>query len=335
MAATAGKSTAFNIVIVAQQGRLMYEALLFAASLRAMDPGFSGRLLVAEPQPGPKWEGDPRIRNDAVRELLTGEYGAEIIPFRNNHFGQSYPYGNKIEALLSLPEGEPFVFFDSDTLVLGPVSQVPFDFDRPCASLRVEGTWPQPQLYRAGYGEIWKSLYDRFGLDYESSLDLSQPDEYWRRYLYFNAGWFFYRCPRAFGRRFLDYAVEIRRNPGEALAAQSLDPWLDQVALPLVIHSFGGGRRTIPEGLLDGEITCHYRAFPLLYARESDRVVEVLERVAAPNRLKKVLKQYEPMRRFIYQNRGRKVRALFDRSALPRHEKMLRNRIRKAGFWMR
>ncbi|MGB5556437.1 MAG: hypothetical protein WBN04_00325, partial [Paracoccaceae bacterium] len=132
-----------------------------------------------------------------------------------------------------------------------------------------------------------------------------------------------------------DYALEIRADPGEALAAQTLDPWLDQVALPLVVHSFGGGRQTIPAGLLDGAVTCHYRTLPLLYARESDAVVQVLEEVAAPNKIKKVLKQYEPIKRMVFQNRGAKVRALFDRDDLPRREQVIRNRIKKAGFWMR
>ncbi len=329
------KPTDFNIVIVGQNGRLMYEALLFAASRHHSDPGFSGRLFVAEPSQGPRWHNNPTMRNDAVLDLLTGEYGAEILPFENQHFGQNYPYGNKIEALLALPKDEPFIFFDTDTLVTGALSSVPFNFDRPSASVRVEGTWPKPELYGPGYAGIWKSLYERFGLDFESSLDMSQPDEFWARYLYFNAGWFFYRCPHEFGQRFLDYALEIRNDPGEALAAQTLDPWLDQVALPLVIHSFGGGRDTIPAGLLDGEITCHYRTFPLLYARESEHTIEVLKSVTAPNKLKKVLKEYDPLKRVVYQERGLKVRALFDQEHLPKREQMIRNQIKKAGHWMR
>ncbi len=234
-----------------------------------------------------------------------------------------------------LPEGEPFVFFDTDTLITDELTEVPFDFDRPTASLKREGTWPQIELYGPGYTETWKSLYDAFDLDFESSLDLMQPEEYWRRYLYFNAGFFFFRCPKAFGERFLSYALKIRDDPPEALVCQSLDPWLDQVALPLVIHSFGGGRDTLPEGYLDGKTSCHYRVFPLLYARESDRVVEVLEAVSAPNKIKKLLKQYEPIKRMVYQNRGQKVRDMFDRAHLPRKEQAIRNRIKKAGFWMR
>jgi len=324
----------FNIVIVGQRGRLQYEALILAASLRAMSPRFAGRLFVAEPQPGPLWPGDPRISGEEIRARLA-ELGAETLPFESRHFGQAYPYGNKIEALLALPEGAPFLFLDTDTLITGEISDVPFDFDRPTASLRRTGTWPEPELYGPGYTAIWKSLYDRFGLDFESSLDPGQPDEYWKRYLYFNAGFFFYRCPRVFGQRFLDYALSIRDDPPPELICQSLDPWLDQVALPLVIHALGGGRDTLPEGLLDGSVTCHYRALPLLYARESDRVVAVLEEVCAPNRLKKVLKEHDAIKRMIYQGRGHKVRALFDRDNLPRREQAIRNTIKRNGFWMR
>ena len=302
----ARKATPFNVMIVGQNGRLQYEAALFVASFRAANPNFPGRLFVAEPQPGPRWSKDPRIGDTAVRTLLT-EHGAEIIPFENKYFGEHYPYGNKIEALKALPRGEPFIFFDTDTLITGDLTKVPFDFDRPSASLRVEGTWPKIELYGPGYTATWKSLYDRFNLDFESSLDTNHPDEYWRRYLYFNAGFFYYRCPHEFGQRFTDYAVTIRNAPPAELVCQTLDPWLDQVALPLVIHSFGGGRDALEPGWLDGKTSCHYRILPLLYAREHQTVVNTLEAVSAPNKIKKVLKTYEPMRRMIYQGKGAKA----------------------------
>ena len=334
MAEKTAKRQNFNVFIVGQNGRLQYEAVMFVASLRHCDPDFKGRLFVAEPQPGPKWSTDPRIDNDETRDLLES-LGAEIIPFDSQHFGQDYAYGNKIEALMALPKGEPFVFFDTDTLIIGPLSNVEFDFDRPSASMRREGTWPVQELYGPGYTEIWKSLYNRFGLDFDSSLDLSQPDEYWQRYLYFNAGWFFYRCPHEFGERFAKYALEIRDNAPDPLICQPMKPWLDQIALPLVIHSFDGGRPGPELDGLDGDISCHYRLLPLLYAQESDRVVDVLETVTSPNKIKKVVKQYDPVKRMIFQRRGQKVRAMFDRENLPNMERKIRNQIKRAGFWMR
>lgn len=333
MAAKTSSGQSFDILIIGQGGRLQYEAVLLAASLRASAPEFDGTLYVGEPQPGALWRRDPRM-NGAARALL-GELGATILPFENRHFGESYTYGNKIEALSALPPDRPFLFLDTDTLITGDLASVPFDFDRPSASMRRTGTWPEEDLYWPGYTATWKSLYDRFGLDFESSLDHSQPDDYWQRYLYFNAGWFFFRSGPEFGERFAGYALDIRDNPPEEIRLQSLDPWLDQVALPLVIHSFGGGRPGPELSGLDGDVTCHWRTMPLLFARESDRAVEVARTVSAPNRIKKFLKGHEPFLRFLYQNKGHKARAMFDRSDLPRREQAIRNRLRNEGLWLR
>jgi hypothetical protein len=323
----------FNIMIVAQAGRLQYEALILAASLRATSPGFTGRLIVAEPQPGPLWPEDPRV-TPPLRAALE-DLGAEITPFESRHFGARYPYGNKIEGLAALPPGEPFLFLDSDTLILSDIGAVPFDFARPTASMRREGTWPVEDLYWPGYAAVWGSLYGRFGLDFAASLDPAQPDEYWKRYLYFNAGWFLGADPAAFGARFTDWAVAVRSDPPPELVLQPLDPWLDQVVLPLVIHSLGGGRPGPELAGMDGDVTCHYRTLPLLYARESDRAVAVLEEVTAPNKVKKLLKEYPAIRKMIYQGGGQAARALFDRSALPRQEQAIRNRLRAEGLWVR
>ena len=322
-----------NVFAITQAGPLEFEAIIFAATFRAADPDFSGRLIFGEPQPGPLWVSDPRI-STPVRDLLTS-LGAEILPFENRHFGQSYPHGNKIEGLACLPANQPFIFFDTDTLFTGPLSDAKIDFARPSASMRRTGTWPQPELYGPGYAGIWKSLYDKFGLEFAPTLDLSQPDEHWERYLYFNAGWFFHDDPAAFGQRFTEYALAIRDDAPDALACQELDPWLDQVALPLVIHSLSGGRPGPDLAGLDGDISCHYRMLGLLYARENDRVIEALETAVAPNKIKKVLKNWDAAKRLIYQGKGATLRQLFDRDDLPVREQALRNAIKREGLWLR
>ncbi len=316
----------FTLFAVVQNGRLAYEALLLAASLARSNPDLT--LTLAEPQPGPLWEDDPRIDAD-IRAMLL-ELGAKIVPFESKVFGASYPHGNKIEALSVLPKGKPFLFLDTDTLVLGDLAGVPFDFDRPTASLRREGTWPKGE----NIGAVWRSLYDRFGLDFESSLDLSYPGDDWRRYLYFNAGFFFGRDPVAFGALFLEMAKSVRDDPPKALDGQKLTPWLDQIVLPLVIHKLGGGRDTLPDGLMDGKVTCHYRTLSLLYAREGAEVVSVLEELAAPNRIKKLLKPYEPARKLIYQGGGEAIGHLFA-SGVSGDEMEVRKRLKAAGLWFR
>lgn len=324
----------FDILIVAQGGGIDREAAILAASLRHHAPGFRGRLVVAEPQPGGAWEGaDPRMSAPA-RAALTA-LGAEIRPLHADTFGRSYPHGNKIEALALLDPGRPFLFLDSDTLVTGDLDAVAFDFSRPSASMRREGSWPLPPPYRHGYDSIWRSLYDRFGLDMDGSLDLSQPEDHWERFLYFNAGWFFGADPAEFHRRFRDWAVAVRDDPGEALACQSLDPWLDQVVLPLVIHSFGGGRPGPELAGLDGEITWHWRNLSLLYAQAPDPAVAAFETIAALPEIAPLLAGWEAAERLIADGEGRRlVRPIGAAHPALAPERALRKRLRRADLWL-
>lgn len=58
----------FDVLIVAQGGGIDREAAMLAASLRLNAPGFRGRLIVAEPQPGGAWDGtDPRMSPPRAR----------------------------------------------------------------------------------------------------------------------------------------------------------------------------------------------------------------------------------------------------------------------------
>ena len=145
----------FNILAIGQAGRLEHEAILLAASLRLADPDFPGTLFIAEPQPGPKWHEDPRM-SDRTRKTLTN-LGAQILPLETRVFGSDYPHGNKIEALAALPDA-PFLFLDTDTLITGPLSAIPFDFSRPSASFRRENTWPKVELYGPTLHETWAAL---------------------------------------------------------------------------------------------------------------------------------------------------------------------------------
>ncbi|WP_179379857.1 hypothetical protein [Jannaschia marina] len=327
----------FNILIVGQKGRLAHEACLFAATLREISPKWSGRLIVGEPEPGERWPDDPRIPEGPQRDLL-GRLGAEIVPFRNWHFGAYYPNGNKIEGLTALPDG-PFVFFDTDTVITGELADVEIDFARPAASMKREATWPTVEIYGPGYNEIWGALHARRGGRLEDTLDTRWPDEYWRRYLYFNAGWFFGDDPKRFHGAFRDAALMIRDDPPEEIATQTLEPWLDQAALPLAVHELGGGRPGdrggIADGIFDGSHSFHYRFLPLMYATAPDHVIAAVEAATAPNKVKKVLKDYEPFKRFLYQPKGAKARALFDRDDLPRKEQAIRNRLKREGLWIR
>ena len=124
-----------NILCIVQGGRLQYEALLFMASFRKFHDDAKFKVFLAEPQPGDLWDFDPRVTDGPTRDMLES-LGAKIVPFQSKTFGSTYPNGNKIEALALLPEGEPFIFFDTDTLFTGPLDKVRFNFDKPSASSR-------------------------------------------------------------------------------------------------------------------------------------------------------------------------------------------------------
>lgn len=166
---------------------------------------------MATPEANELWPQGPSLQSGPLYDLLT-QQGVTFIRFENREFGLAYPYGNKIEALEALSVGEPFVFFDSDTLMTGNLAEVPFDFHHPSGSLRREATWPKVIAGGPDCHAIWKSLYDRFGLNFATSLNPKHPMSDWRHYLYFNAGFFYYRCPKIFGQLFSEYAVEIRNN---------------------------------------------------------------------------------------------------------------------------
>lgn len=235
-------------MLVGQNGRLEFEVILFLASLRANSPKFAGQVFIAEPRFNQAWTNNPMIRSQHTRNLIA-ELGAEFIAFDNKVFGESYPYGNKIECLTAIPNDKPFLFFDSDTLILDELCDVPFDFSRPTASLRRTATWPQPLGPGHHYSDIWKDCYDICGIDYPSSLDKQFSAQDWRRYLYFNASFFFHENPTKFGARFLEFAQRIKTSTRPRITRQSLDPWLDQVVLPMVIHSFGGGQTHACSGM--------------------------------------------------------------------------------------
>ena len=326
--------TSPTILIVAQNGRLTYEAVLFAVSLRASSPEYVGKLVIAEPTPGPLWSNNPGIVDDAARELLI-ELGAEVRGFEAQHFGEAYPIGNKVEALSVLEPQSPFIFFDTDTVITGPINEIQFDPDYPSASMARSATWPDPPLYGPSYQEIWQSIYDRFGVDMTPTLDKTRAEDDWERYLYFNAGWFVANDPEPLHAKLIDVMTGLRDAPHAEIASQALFPWLDQIALPLAIAEMGGGRPGFNLADLDGTTSYHWRALPLYYARASDAQVEFLEEITRPNKIKRVLKSYEPFRKFLYQGRGARARNLFDQNNLPQNEETIRKRLKRARLWMR
>jgi hypothetical protein len=86
---------------------------------------------------------------------------------------------------------------------------------------------------------------------------------------------------------------------------------------------------------LDGKISTHYRYLALFFATAPDEKIEFLMSLVGDNKVKKILKDYEPFKKFIFQNAGKKARTLFDQTALPASERMIRKRLKNHKLWFR
>jgi hypothetical protein len=98
---------------------------------------------------------------------------------------------------------------------------------------------------------------------------------------------------------------------------------------------WGGGRHTLARGWLDAKTSCHYRRIPLLYAREDDRVIKTLEKLANQAHIRARLSQHPAFQRMIYQKQGRRLRGMIDRSHQPTSEVALYNKLKALGYWIR
>ncbi|MCP4636031.1 MAG: hypothetical protein GY848_06115, partial [Methyloversatilis sp.] len=60
-----------------------------------------------------------------------------------------------------------------------------------------------------------------------------------------------------------------------------------------------------------------------------------LEDAVAAREVKRVLREWEPARKLIYQDKGRqKVRPIFADRPTPAPEKMIRNQLKARGWWL-
>jgi hypothetical protein len=57
--------------------------------------------------------------------------------------------------------------------------------------------------------------------------------------------------------------------------------------------------------------------------------------VSAPNRIKKVLKAYEPMKRMIFQGKGARRGRCSTATTCPAREQAIRNTLKREKLWLR
>jgi hypothetical protein len=294
-------AASFDIMIVGQKGRLEAEAALFAASLRAADPGFAGRLFVAEPSPdrsGPPtraWKTTPAPSSPPSGPRScpsTAATSARPIPTATRPRASRPPRRPPLRLLRHRHAGDR------------PALRHPLRLRPP---LRLDGADEHLARDRALRPRLHRHVARALRPLRARLRQLPRPLPA-RRVLaplpLLQRGLVLRPLPPPLRRApDRDDGGDPRRPP-PALVCQPLYPWLDQIALPLVIHEAGGGR---PGPGTRRPSTARPRATTARCRSSTpppDDRIAFLEEIAGQNRVKKVLKRHDPFRRMIYQGKG-------------------------------
>jgi hypothetical protein len=301
------ESTVLNIVVVAQAGRIGYQALLCAASIRAFHAADQTRILVCMPQNSPRWEKDPAIRD---AELLRGfrRYDCELAEFDNSDFGSSYPHANKFYSIARVPTGEPFLFLDSDSVLTAPIEAGDLSPDRP-ALKRGGGSWPVAGEDGRSIGEVWRSVYAFFGIDPAPWRDPDRGDDEHQCYPYYNGGIVYHADAQAFAALWLEMALRLWRERPAAIAGQPIKPWLDQIVLPVVLARLGVTAEREPDPI--HKTVVHYH-FPFYLQVRHARAAELFEKLTGDPTLAATLRADQGFRYYMSDEGRGLVRGLHD-----------------------
>ncbi len=247
----------FCFVFVCQAGELEIKSLLLAASLRQYVQG-DYELVAALPQPVARW-GTLSTTTTALLQQLD----IRTVPITNN-IDENYPIANKIACLGIATPAEKIIFLDSDILCLQPIilnNYFSADFNAKPADLATFGKNPQ----------LWQKVYQLFQLPLPAWQTLSTVS---RELMlpYFNAGVIAIKN----NPKFANTWEECCRIIDADTSISHKRPWLDQIALPVVItrlnltHYCLDERFNYPahlKPLSKNTFFCHYH-YPVVIRRE-------------------------------------------------------------------
>lgn len=165
--------------------------------------------------------------------------GASIVPIidQPSPWASPYPHGNKLLAASQARDCDVSVFFDTDTVLLSPISD----------SVSKGGT-PEPTVFAVPEGvptwgrhiEDWVPVYRHFGLPVPDERVRMCRGRRVETLPYFNAGFVgFAEAATQMGLRFGELWLETAIEIDQALDIPNKRPWLDQIALPIAVARSG------------------------------------------------------------------------------------------------
>ncbi|NNU80656.1 hypothetical protein HMH01_09430 [Halovulum dunhuangense] len=282
-----------TIAIIAQNGRLQYEAVLFVETARYFC-GDKVDIYILIPRRGENWSNEPDNINPQILDYFV-KSGCHIVPFKNEIWGQSYPEGNKICCLRELPAGRPFIFFDSDQIITADVSELKFDFSHPLVSPGGHMFPVQGQDQKFSTEEYWRAVYEVCS---ETPRKANAREDIKDSFPYYNAGCFGFEDPAQFHEKWMHFACLVDRSQHEIVLDQPKRPWLDQITLPVVCSHFGGADENALHGVFNNGTHSYHYHYPAKLCL-TDQYWE-LKKQGLFESLKYILEKHQPFQRIFY-----------------------------------
>ncbi len=294
----------FCFVFICQQGELELKSMLLAATLKENLRG-NYELVAAIPEPKSLWGEISPLTKRLIEQFEIRTEGIK------NEIDINYPIGNKVSCFNIQTEADKIIFLDSDHICLKPFSPEEHFTEQFCAS----------PINKHWFNE-WKHVYELFDIPY--------PTERFRTKLTneeilpcYNAGLIAVDNGLNFSKEWIECCNIIER------ADHIVDkrPWLDQIALPIVIKKLGLKCKVLnrnfnhphllpiiaeipffhhfphPLNILNEEIIHDFiryltKKYPLL--KENCKLLPKLKPLFVPNIIKKVVKPIRKTKRKLF-----------------------------------
>jgi hypothetical protein len=206
------------ICFVVHKGYLEIQGILLAASIRFHN-GSDYDLFVATPS---FLGGVENGLNKDTYEFLS-RLGVKFIE-TENLFEQNYLIGNKFGCLNQLEGYKKKLFLDTDIICMGKL-------DLPQIKHNQIAIKPADRKTYTWSDEDWKSAYREFSQTTAPVEMVKSSCFHEQMYPYFNAGVIYLNSERDFGNEWQQLSLKLDKNNNY----QNKRPWLDQLALPLII----------------------------------------------------------------------------------------------------
>ncbi len=214
----------FSIIFIVDYGKLEWQSICLAASIRAFVRDRDFEIIAYCPE-------DRVDGLEDITKTWLAKFGVEIRPLdTSSQYAPAYPHGNKILACAAPRESRYCLFMDTDMIFVRPTNLGPlFAEGGFCAARETNARW-------AGELALWDRLYAKNAPD--APRDLAVFSNQRVAPSYYNAGFFGFddgpiaqKAGQRFGEIWRDISYQIDADS----EISEKRPFLDQISLPVAV----------------------------------------------------------------------------------------------------